>query len=221
MPNHREIHNAYLSSHQQVLDSAGLVALVHANNLLKTAKIYGKIKQMEHLDTLYRQGERQVSQCDEEFDSGFSSMMRIGAKRSDCYNGLSDDVIIFAAMSNYISSYLLRHGYLVHKINQSDSLAKHQQTRPIHISEISSSTSFCDGTLSASTLTSDNYLEVLKVDENLKRGLEQLRVRAQLGQFDLQLGERAYYQDNFFATFHFIQQLIEQDHSQSFDLKQH
>ena len=88
-------------------------------------------------------------------------MMRIGAKRSDCYNGLSDDVIIFAAMSNYISSYLLRHGYLVHRINQSDSLAKHQQTRPFIL--VKSVVVLLVMAPYPRLLTSDNYLEVLKL----------------------------------------------------------
>lgn len=220
MPNHEEIHKAYISQDESVLKSAGLIALNNAYRLLKKANIYGKVLEMENLNSEFRKQDKELNNGVGTLEENSLKLFEVGKKRSKCYNGFADDLIMFAAFEQYINSCLLRSGFVVHVIDKdkskTKSLGNKQKRKPINISEVTVGTVFRPNSLNASLLTSDKYLKLLNPSGTIKRGLESLKSRRNKTHFDSQINTVSYYDPSFFEAFKFIQNVIEHDHNESY-----
>ena len=222
MPSHENIHKAYIEQDQSVLNSAGLIALNNAYVLLKKANIYGKILEMETLNSEFIRQDKELNSGVGTFEENSFKLFDIGVKRSNCYNGFADDLIMFAAFEHYINSYLLRNGFVVHVIDKDNSetksLANRQKKRPIKLSEVTLGTAFRSNSLNASLLTSDRYLKVLEPSNPIKDGLKILKSRRNKTHFDSQIYSVSYYDPSFFEAFKFIENVIEQDHAKCYSV---
>tara|TARA_R110000751_G_scaffold257580_1_gene356981 strand:+ start:315 stop:992 length:678 start_codon:yes stop_codon:yes gene_type:complete len=222
LPNHEEIHKAYISQDESVLKSAGLIALNNAYRLLKKADIYGKVLEMENLDSEFRKQDKELNNGVGTFEENSFKLFEVGVKRSKCYNGFADDLIMFAAFEQYINSCLLRSGFVVHVIDKdkskTKSLGNKQKRKPINISEVTVGTVFRPNSLNASLLTSDKYLKLLNPSDTIKRGLESLKSRRNKTHFDSQINSVSYYDPSFFEAFKFIQNVTEYDHNECYSV---
>lgn len=220
MPSHENIHRAYVNQDKAVLKDAGLIALNNAYNLLTKAKIYGNLLEMEALNTEFREQDKSLNNGVGTFEEKVLRLSDIGIKRSKCYNGFADDLIMFAAFESYINSYLLRNGFVVHVIDKDESktktLANRQKKRPIELTEVTEGTVFKPNSIGATIFMLDKYLDLLQPSTTAKKGLEKLKLRRNKTHFDAQIYAVSYYSSDFFEAFKFIVNRVEDDHKELF-----
>ncbi|WP_435237758.1 hypothetical protein ACR30L_09430 [Psychromonas sp. PT13] len=215
MPSHTKIHEAYLLKSESVMNDASFIALNNANSLLYKSKIVNRLAEMEKLNDNFKSLDSKLRGTTENCIRISGELLQIGLKRKDCYDGFADDLIMFAAFEQYMKSYLLRKGYVVHVIDRNKSLttalANKQNKKPIHINDLTDCTVFKMNSIDATTLLSTKYLELLNPSSNVIEGLDNLKSRRNRTHFDAKISSISYYEPCFFETFQFIKMSIEQD----------
>ncbi|ELQ2466514.1 hypothetical protein QTG64_004295 [Vibrio vulnificus] len=219
MPSHEDIHISYLEKNQSILNSSAINAAMNAYKLLEKTSIYGKIAalklQNEKLKEQTKTGGLSISELEKRAGETFETMELM----KSCYNGIADDLLLFASFEHVMCSKLLKDGYVIHRYDNkkkkvSDLDVAEQKVSVESLKDTATLQCFKSVTINGSILLKPDYISLLSPDGLALNGLEALKDRRNRSHFDSRIYSFSGHSDEFFACIELIIKTVEDEFRQ-------
>ncbi|MPY25003.1 hypothetical protein [Shewanella sp. YLB-07] len=163
---------------------------INARIILDHTKIISNLHQAYLLRELIDEEQKQINQKHDPMRAQLLTyIMLIG----DCFDAITDDLLLLSAFETHAKSELLHQGFIIHTLIKPKEIARQQQNKPVSIKTIreanqrNESVKFTkyENTLSVSKLLQPKYLEKFNLTPSEVQGVEEVRKRRNTVHFQL------------------------------------
>lgn len=183
---HLLLHDIYLNKVTKIAPYAKQLE-GSARSMLDKAKLASNLERAKSLRALLDKHMAKGEKDDEHVEEIFL----IHRLLNECFEVITDDLMLLSAFEMYTKGKLLRKGYLVHEVRKPNKMYKRQKKSPVHVRTVRAldrkgeHIEFSEKTIGIGQLLEQGYICKFPLGQSVLKGLSEVRKRRNLVHFQM------------------------------------